>query len=39
MFCLGSLFFTKMLQNAPSCLSRLNGMRGDECSDFKNLIG
>jgi hypothetical protein len=23
----------------PPCLSRLNGMGGDECSDFKNPIG
>jgi len=30
---------TKMLQNAPPCLSRPNGIGGDECSDFKNPIG
>jgi len=28
-----------MLENAPPYLSRLNGMNGDECSDFKNRIG
>ena len=28
-----------MLQNAPPCLSRPNGMGGDECSDFKSPIG
>jgi hypothetical protein len=28
-----------MLQIAPPCLSRPNGMGGDECSDFKNPIG
>jgi hypothetical protein len=28
-----------MLQNAPPCLSRPNGMGGDECSDFQNPIG
>jgi hypothetical protein len=31
--------FTKMLQNAPPCLPRRNGMGGDEYSDFRNPIG
>jgi hypothetical protein len=30
---------TKMLQNATPCLSRPNGVGGDECSDFKKPIG